>query len=93
MTEPADRPTLQQLAAGDSNTGVACPACGCRHLVAVSTVRYGNKNYRYRSCRNCGKRVKTREEIIGEVEQRGTFTPPVDEPADSADSVSVFKMA
>ena len=44
--------------------GIACPHCGCRHLPVLYTRRVPGKSImRVRECRNCGKRVRTREEV------------------------------
>ena len=43
--------------------GLRCPSCGCRHLVATTTVQQFDEAKRYRKCRHCGKRVRTFERI------------------------------
>ena len=43
--------------------GIACPDCGCRHLIVDATRKFFGGVTRYRICRNCGRRVRTREII------------------------------
>ena len=42
--------------------GLACRACGCRHLGVVYTRHVHNGIRRCRECRNCGRRMLTFEE-------------------------------
>ena len=51
--------------------GVACPACGCRHVPTLYTRRFGKDTVRVRECRYCGRRIRTREEIVN-TNQGGT---------------------
>lgn len=45
--------------------GVVCPKCGCLHFDVVYTRRgHGNVIVRRRECRNCGKRLSTREVAV-----------------------------
>jgi len=41
--------------------GIRCPACGCRDLKVVNTIRQLGRIVRYRVCRYCGKRIRTIE--------------------------------
>ncbi len=41
--------------------GVECPDCGCRHLPVYYTRARRGFILRIRHCRNCGRRVITRE--------------------------------
>lgn len=50
--------------------GIACPACGCRHLPVNHTRRMKNRIIRYRQCRHCGKNLTTVEKIR---EENATF--------------------
>ena len=43
--------------------GLSCPRCGCRHLPVVYTRPRENCIVRARDCRNCGKRIITRERL------------------------------
>lgn len=44
--------------------GIRCPNCGCRHFYTEKTIPvHGNRRRRYKNCRNCGRRVRTLEEI------------------------------
>ncbi|MCP4248062.1 MAG: hypothetical protein GY778_13530 [bacterium] len=46
--------------------GIACPECGCKHLPVSSTrPGPGDMRTRVRYCRNCGRRVVTREVVKG----------------------------
>lgn len=44
--------------------GLECPECGCRHFYVLSTRQGATFILRRRECRNCGKRVTTRETTI-----------------------------
>lgn len=46
--------------------GLACRGCGCRHLDVYYTRRRDKYITRSRICRNCGKRLITREKGLGE---------------------------
>lgn len=50
----------------DPNPGVACPNCGCRHLLSGGVRRSGHLVIRHRTCRNCGRTVKTVEKAVPE---------------------------
>jgi DNA-directed RNA polymerase subunit RPC12/RpoP len=43
--------------------GIRCPACGCRDLHVVNTIVQLGRIIRYRQCRHCGKRIRTKERI------------------------------
>lgn len=44
--------------------GLACPACGCRHLPVLFTRPHpGGKIRRVRECRHCGRRVISYESL------------------------------
>jgi hypothetical protein len=46
------------------NKGLRCPACGCAHFYTDKTVDVpGRRRRRYKTCRNCGRRVRTTEII------------------------------
>jgi transcriptional regulator NrdR family protein len=40
-----------------------CPTCGCRHLPVLYTRQRAQQIVRVRACRNCGRRIVTRETI------------------------------
>jgi DNA-directed RNA polymerase subunit RPC12/RpoP len=49
----------------DSNLGIKCPRCGCRHLDVYDTRRRNGRVVRKRSCRHCGHRpILTVEQSI-----------------------------
>ena len=65
-------PTSADHAQADKPAGIACPRCGCQHLLAelprglwrvVTTKKVRDGYVRYRRCRNCGKRIRTIEKI------------------------------
>lgn len=44
--------------------GIACPKCGCRHLLTTNTERLSNGRIRRRKvCRHCGKKLVTTESV------------------------------
>jgi len=49
--------------------GLECPECGCHHFDTVYTRHHAGSVRRRKQCRNCGKRILTRERIVDE-------TPP-----------------
>ncbi len=47
-----------------SNRGLECPDCGCMHFRVLYTRRaWGGRLLRRRTCRHCGRRVTTYEQI------------------------------
>ena|GEM_PF-2371025 len=48
----------------DGGAGLECRSCGCRHLPVVYTRQRGATVVRVRECRNCGRRLRTREEGV-----------------------------
>lgn len=44
-----------------ASVGLACPRCGCRHLLVAYTRHRPGCIVRARDCRLCGKRIITRE--------------------------------
>ena len=48
-----------------SNQGLACPHCGCRHFYVVYTRPKADKIVRRKECRHCGKRITTHEKTTG----------------------------
>ncbi len=56
------RPIKQGGAARETEaTGLVCRACGCRHFRVIYLKRLPGALMRRRECRNCGKRITTRE--------------------------------
>jgi len=50
-------------ATADDDSGIKCPACGCRHFEVVETRPLsGNRIFRRRECRNCGRRITKTED-------------------------------
>lgn len=41
--------------------GIQCPRCGCRDLHVANTIMQLGRVIRYRQCRHCGKRIRTKE--------------------------------
>jgi Zn ribbon nucleic-acid-binding protein len=52
---PTDKPAVP---------GLECPACGCRHLIAVWTKPHKRGRMRRRDCRNCGKQIRSIESVL-----------------------------
>lgn len=50
----------------DKPKGIVCPKCGCRHMKAVQSDPRPNAKFRYRECRNCGKRILTKETVVSD---------------------------
>jgi len=46
--------------------GFECRGCGCRHFHVVYTRPNPNGITRVRACRHCGKRIVTREILVGD---------------------------
>jgi len=44
-------------------SGLRCPRCGCGHLPVLYTRHKRDHVLRVRHCRNCGRRVMTRERM------------------------------
>jgi DNA-directed RNA polymerase subunit RPC12/RpoP len=51
---------LSELANQDEH-GLVCRKCGCRHFNVLHTRPMPNHIMRERKCRNCGKKIHTRE--------------------------------
>lgn len=63
----APAPAPQPTAAPPTPEGPMCPSCHCRHLPVYATRHRLNFTIRIRFCRHCGRRVVTRELVIGAV--------------------------
>jgi len=51
---------------GGEKLGLVCKACGCQHFRVIYLKRlHGGVLMRRRECRNCGRRVTTRERAAG----------------------------
>jgi hypothetical protein len=62
MTEPAPRPTMNDLAAPKRpDRGLKCPQCAGRDFRVRKTVRGDGVILRRRECRHCGRRITTFE--------------------------------
>lgn len=56
----------------EKTKGIECPNCGCNHLLSedgkpwkvTDTIQQSGFIIRKRICRNCGKRITTRERIV-----------------------------
>lgn len=56
----------QQVAASDQPAGFECRSCGCRHFHVVYTRPTERGITRVRACRYCGRRIVTRETLLGD---------------------------
>ena len=45
----------------EETPGLTCRTCGCRHFIVVYTRPIPGGILRRRQCRNCGRRITTRE--------------------------------
>ena len=45
--------------------GLECRKCGCRHFYTIETRQQTNAIVRRRECRYCGRRLTTREKVVG----------------------------
>jgi DNA-directed RNA polymerase subunit M/transcription elongation factor TFIIS len=50
----------------DAVAGFECRSCGCRHFHVVYTRPTERGVTRVRACRHCGRRIVTRETLLGE---------------------------
>ena len=57
-----DGPVDVHLSA-EPEQGLECPTCGCRHLPVLYTRHRDKQTIRVRQCRNCGRRIVTRERV------------------------------
>ena len=76
---PAAPKRPDEIASSQSENGLECPACGCRHLPVLYTRRHVKRIKRVRQCRNCGRRVISYERIP-DLPVRGTQTGGAKEP-------------
>lgn len=53
-----------------TEAGIRCRRCGCRHLDVVYTRHRWYGIVRSRRCRYCGYRIITRERLIGQPSSR-----------------------
>ncbi len=58
----------------DPAAGFECRSCGCRHFHVVYTRPTERGVTRVRACRHCGRRIVTRETLLGDV-RRGQYRP------------------
>ncbi|MSR56789.1 MAG: hypothetical protein EXS05_03850 [Planctomycetaceae bacterium] len=64
---PADPAPPERAAATEApQEGMRCRGCGCRHMPALFTRHHGNRTYRTRRCRSCGRLVRTQERVVSE---------------------------
>lgn len=56
-------PAPEILGAGG---GLECRSCGCRHFLVVYTRPTDRSITRVRACRHCGRRIITRETLVGD---------------------------
>lgn len=66
------RSESQRVADCDKPVGLECRNCGCRHFYVVYTRPAERGITRVRACRHCGRRIVTRETILGDP-QRGQY--------------------
>ncbi len=55
--------TPREQSSFNTEDGLRCPRCECRHLPVWMTRHRGKRTIRIRICRNCGKRVYTVETV------------------------------
>ncbi|MBN2377050.1 MAG: hypothetical protein JXD22_11655 [Sedimentisphaerales bacterium] len=56
---------LSEKQCQDTEKGLVCRGCGCRQFTVVYTREsWGNTVIRRRECRNCGKRILTKEKTV-----------------------------
>ncbi len=55
--------------------GLVCPHCACRHFEVVYTRPAHDGVTRVRACRHCGRRLTTRERVIGSASRRSDKEP------------------
>ena len=60
--EPVEIPDSMRVIKRDQ--GIACPDCGCRHWLTTKTAHKGAAVNRLRTCRHCGKKVRTAEKFV-----------------------------
>ena len=53
------------MSEANTNRGLECPNCGCRHFYVVYTRPREKKIIRRKECRHCGRRMTTAEKMIG----------------------------
>jgi hypothetical protein len=58
---------VQRVAGSAGGVGLECPECGCRHFETTHTIPRTGTILRRRACRNCGRRVVTREKVVASV--------------------------
>jgi len=59
MMDPKKRPE-------EMTKGLVCRNCGCRHFFVLYTrPAWGGRLLRRRTCRHCGRRVTTFEQLAG----------------------------
>ena len=71
MTEKQnERMRLSDLQNKKDGKGLTCGKCGCRHFRTPHTRPQPDGILRERVCRNCGKRVLTKEKVWAEAMSR-----------------------
>lgn len=61
MTEQDERLLRLQGISVTNNIGLECGQCSCNDFRTNNTIKKDNLIVRYKSCRNCGSRVRTIE--------------------------------
>jgi DNA-directed RNA polymerase subunit RPC12/RpoP len=61
MSDPKERPSLEELRDPAEGNGLVCPKCNCTNFAVNYTRRKKNSIVRLRVCRNCGSKLLTRE--------------------------------
>lgn len=57
---------MNEAKPADPPAGIECPACGCCHFRTIRTEPHpAGHVQRRRECRNCGRRMTTREKPAG----------------------------
>lgn len=60
------RKQVQQDNDSEQPAGFECRSCGCRHFHVVYTRPTERGINRVRACRHCGRRIVTRETLLGD---------------------------
>ena len=61
MTPRKEKPRTMEPVKG--GIGIQCRDCGCRHFYVVFVRHFVGYVRRTRECRNCGRRLVTKEEV------------------------------
>ena len=63
--QPSPDPTPETELETEAPIGLECRGCGCRHFLTLETRKREKSVMRRRECRHCGRRITTREKVVG----------------------------